>query len=100
MKIKNKESSLNEKMNEQEFCNWLALCNALKFINNTSVLTGKFVDEKDIHYREMINYINAVSGDIATCLREKGGVPFKYSLDISLKESLETEDLTYEFLNN
>ena len=99
MKIKNKESLLNEQMYEQEFCNWLALCNALKFINNTSILTGKFVDEKDIDYREMINYISAVSGDIATCLKEKGGVPFKYSLDTSLKESLETEDLTYEFLN-
>jgi len=107
MKTKNKESlsSVNYElmseydMSEQEFCNWLALCNALKFINNTSELTGKHVDEKDINYREMINYISAVSGDIATCLREKRGVPFKYNLDATLKESLEIEDLTYEFLN-
>lgn len=99
MKTENNESLLNDEMSEQEFCNWLALCNALKFINNTSELTGKVVDEKDIDYREMINYISTVSGDIATCLREKSGVPFKYSLDTSLKESLEIEDLTYEFLD-
>ena len=99
MKTKNNESSLNKEMSQQEFCNWLALCNALKFINNTSNLTGINVDEKDIDYREMINYINAVSGDISTLLKEKNGVPFKYSLDTSLKESLDTEDLTYEFLN-
>ena len=99
MKLRNKESLLNEEMSEQEFCNWLALCNALKFINNTSQLTGKFIDEKDIDYREMINYINTVSGDIATCLREKAGVPFKYSLDTSTKESLDIEDLNYEFLS-
>jgi hypothetical protein len=100
MKIKNNALYLNEEeMSEEEFCNWLALCNALKFINNTSELTGKFIDEKDIDYREMINYINTVSGDIATCLREKSGVPFKYSLDTSSTESLETEDLSYEFLS-
>ena len=99
MKTENNASLLNEEMSEQEFCNWLALCNALKFINNTSELTGKVVDEKDIDYREMINYISTVSGDIATCLREKSGVPFKYSLDTSTKESLEIEDLNYEFLD-
>jgi ethanolamine utilization protein EutA (predicted chaperonin) len=87
-------------MSEQEFCNWLALCNALKFINSTSELTGKIIDEKDIDYREMINYISTVSGDISTCLKEKQGVPFKYSLDTRLKESLEIEDLNYEFLDN
>jgi hypothetical protein len=87
-------------MSEQEFCNWLALCNALKFINSTSELTGKIIDEKDIDYREMINYISTVSGDISTCLKEKHGVPFKYSLDTRLKESLEIEDLNYEFLDN
>ena len=103
MKIKNNESLLldnSEEMSEQEFCNWLALCNALKFINNTSEISGKHIDEKDIDYREMINYISTVSGDISTCLKEKQGVPFKYSLDTSLKESLEIEDLSYEFLDN
>jgi hypothetical protein len=100
MKIKNNALYSNEEeMSKEEFCNWLALCNALKFINNTSQLTGKFIDEKDIDYREMINYINTVSGDIATCLREKAGVPFKYSLDTSTKESLDIEDLNYEFLS-
>jgi hypothetical protein len=103
MKTENNESQSSDnydEMSEQEFCNWLALCNALKFINNTSEISGKIVDEKDIDYREMINYINTVSGDISTCLKEKQGVPFKYSLDTSLKESLEIEDLSYEFLEN
>lgn len=108
MKAENNESQLLDNsniiseydMSDQEFCNWVALCNALKFINNTSELTGRHVDEKDIDYREMINYISTVSGDIATCLKEKHGVPFKYSLDTRLKESLEIEDLNYEFLDN
>ena len=108
MKIESNESQSSDNlpvvseqdMSDQEFCNWLALCNALKFINNTSEISGKHVDEKDIDYREMINYISTVSGDIATCLKEKQGVPFKYSLDTSLKESLEIEDLSYEFLDN
>lgn len=86
-------------MSEEEFCKWIALCNALKFINNTSDLTGKTIDEKDIDYREMNNYISTVSGDIGTCLKERGGVPFKYSLDISSKESLDIEELNYEFLD-
>jgi hypothetical protein len=102
MKTKNNESQStdnSEEMSEQEFCNWIALCNALKFINNTSEISGKHVNEKDFDYKEMINYINTVSGDISTCLKEKQGVPFKYSLDTRLKESLEIEDLTYEFLD-
>lgn len=82
----------------KERCNWIALCNALKFINHTSSTTGKKVDEKDIDYREMINYIESVSGDIETCLREKGGVPFKYSLVTNSEDSKEIEDLTYSFL--
>ena len=73
--------------------------NALKFINHTSTLTGKRIDEKDIDYREMINYIESVSGDIETCFREKGGVPFKYSLNMYLEDSKEITDLSYDFLN-
>lgn len=106
MKTENPESEYPEnnffdsrELSDDAFCKWVALCNALKFINNTSQLTGKHVDEKDIDYREMVNYISTVSGDIATCLKEKNGVPFKYSLDINTKESLEIEDLSYEFLD-
>jgi hypothetical protein len=91
--------SSEKEMTDEEFCNWIALCNALKFINNTSQLTGKCIKEKDIDYREMINYINTVSGDIHTCFKEKSGIPFKYNLDSYIKESLETEDLSYEFLS-
>lgn len=87
------------KMPMRECCNWIALCNALKFINHTSTLTGKRIDEKDIDYREMINYIESVSGDIETCFREKGGVPFKYSLNMYLEDSKEITDLSYDFLN-
>ncbi len=82
----------------QELSNWLALCNALKFINDKSRKCGVYVDEKDINYRELNNYIVSTSGDIATCLRETGGVPFKFSLSLENEESLDTNDLTFEFL--
>lgn len=85
-------------MSLQEVSNWMALCNALKFINNTCELTGKEVDEKDLDYREMLNYIGSVSGDISTCLKEKNGIPFKYSLNIDLEESSQINEVNYDFL--
>lgn len=88
-----------EEMELDEFSKWMALCNALKFINHTSQVSGIQVDEKDIAHGELINYINSVSGDIQTCLREKGGVPFKYSLISSQEEAVIADDLTYDFLD-
>ena len=107
MKVENIESIWSDKypikpaneMEMQELCNWVALCNALKFINNTSAVTGKIVNETDIVYKEMLTYIGAVSGDISTCLREADGVPFKYSLSGDSEESKQTDDLSYEFLD-
>jgi len=83
----------------EEMSKWMALCNGLKFINNTSATTGIEIDEKDISHNELLTYINDVSGDIRTCIKEKGGVPFKYSLSNNSDESKNTEDLTYDFLS-
>lgn len=85
-------------MNMQEFCNWFALCNALKFINNASKLTGRRIDETEIIYKDVMNYIEEVSGDIETCINEADGVPFKYSLSSRSEDSREVADLKYEFL--
>jgi hypothetical protein len=95
-----RSSNLVDCMNVQEVCNWMALCNALKFINHTCAITGKHVNEKDINYREMNNYISSVSGDMITCLREANGIPYKYSLSRRSEESLELSDISYEFLEN
>lgn len=85
-------------MSIDEASKWIALCNALKFINTTSQTTGVEIDEKDISHGELLTYINNVSGDIKTCILEKGGIPYKYSLKTEFEESVSTEDLTYEFL--
>lgn len=91
--------SLSKDMSLEELSNWMALCNALKFINNTSELTGKYVDEKDLNYREMLNYITSAGGDIKTCLLETKGIPLKYSLDVNLEESFDIDEVNYDFLD-
>lgn len=85
-------------MSLEEESKWVALCNALKFINTTSQLTGMVVEEKDISHGDLLTYINNVSGDIKTCVEQMGGIPFKYSLRGGTEESKNTEELTYEFL--
>lgn len=91
--------TLSNNMTVDEFCNWFALANALKFINNTSALTGKSIKEKDIDTRQMIEYVNSVSGDIKTCLETSGGIPHKYSL-VSSEDSLNTNELSYDQFSN
>lgn len=101
------ESKLSDKykilpasqMSLDEEAKWMALCNALKFINNTSQLTGVQIKEKDISHGDLLTYINNVSGDIKTCVETMGGIPFKYSLSSSTEESKNTEELSYEFLS-
>jgi hypothetical protein len=88
-----------EDMSVVELSRWFALCNALKFINQTSVLRNKRVLEKDIEYRKILEYIEDVGGDIKTCINATGGAPFKYSLSSNSEESWEVEDLNYEFLD-
>lgn len=85
-------------MSVDEEAKWIALCNALKFINHTSQTSGIVIKEKDIHHSDLLTYINNVSGDIKTCITEKGGVPFKYSLSSASEEAKITDELTYEFL--
>jgi hypothetical protein len=82
-----------------ELSNWFALCNALKFINQTSALRKQRVLEKDIDYRKILEYIEDAGGDIKTCIKATGGVPYKYSLSSTTEESWEIEDLDYEFLD-
>lgn len=85
-------------MSLEEMSRWYALLNALKFINHTSELTGIQVKEKDIDYREISTYIDSVGGDIETHIREIRGIPFKYSLTTEDEESLNLNDLKYEYL--
>lgn len=85
-------------MDRVEFSNWWALCNALKFINQTSQARNVTVMEKDIEYRGLLGYISSVSGDIQTCIKKVGGVPYKYSLLSDEDDSYNTNDLSYEFI--
>lgn len=88
-----------KQMDLKTFCNWFALCNALKFINNGCELSGKQVDENDLDYRGIINYVNSVGGDIMTCVKHTKGIPFKYSLNYNRIDDVEIEDISYEFLD-
>jgi len=103
MKQKQTESlsskEISKTMSTKHMCKWFALCNALKFINNTSSLTGKDVEEKDLDYRGIINYIDDVGGDIETCLTSQKGIPFKYSLFLAEDEEVNISDISYEFLD-
>lgn len=82
-------------MSLPEIANWFSLCNGIKFINNHSNAHDIPVDENDLDGRSILNYINSVSGDIQTSLKEKGGIPFKYSLDPNHEESKNVEELYY-----
>ena len=85
-------------MGTEEFSNWWAFCNALKFINYTSARTRKPIRERDIDCRTIINYVEDVGGDIATCLRETKGIPYKYALCSIGKEADDLQDLNYAHL--
>lgn len=89
----------SKEMDVKTFCNWFALCNALKFINSGCELSGKIIDENDLNYRGIINYIDCVGGDILTCVKTKKAIPFKYSLNCTKNDDLQIEDISYEFLD-
>lgn len=87
-----------KEMGTQEFSNWWAFCNALKFINYTSERIRKPIQERDIDCRGIINYVEEVGGDIATCIRETAGIPYKYALCSIGKEAEDLRDLDYAYM--
>ena len=82
-------------MTRKELCNWFAFCNALKFINLKEKETGEKIESINIDTRALTYYTHEVSGDIQTSLREKGGIPMKYSLDASIEEAKITDEIMY-----
>lgn len=92
-------SNPSKNMDLQTFCNWFALCNALKFINTGCELSGKHIDENDLNYRGMVNYIESVGGDIMTCVKTKKSIPLKYCLNCTKIDDIEINDISYEYLD-
>lgn len=84
-----------ERMSTKELCNWFAFCNALKFINLKEKETGSKISSQDIDTRAVTTYISEISGDISINLREKGGIPMKYSLDPTIEEAKDLEEIYY-----
>lgn len=97
LKINKEPMPLSSSMKESEFANWVAFCNALKFINLTSKKRNVEIEEKDLDYRAIMNYVDSVSGDIITSIKSRHAIPLKYSLNTYEEESRNTDELTYEF---
>lgn len=85
----------SEQMDFTEMCNWFSLINGLKFINNHANDNDIPVSEDDLDQRALMNYISSVSGDLQS-FKNKGGIPFKYSLDPTHEESKNIEEIYLE----
>lgn len=98
MKIKkdlNYSAKSSKQMTPEIRCKYFAFLNAIKFINIGSRKRGINPDSLELDSRMMKNYINAVEGDILSCLKQKGGIPMKYSLDCNHEEAQDFGELQY-----
>lgn len=84
-------------MNKTELCRWFAMMNMMKFINLGEKLCGVETIEESIPHNCLLKYVNEVSGDLEIYLKEFGGIPFKYSLDITHADSEIVEELDIAF---
>jgi hypothetical protein len=94
-RVESKSGKLKKasEMNDVELATWFAFCNALKFINLGENSYKESIEETDIPYSAISNYTQSVSGDLQQYLKIKKGVPLKYSLDVSMKESHKIDDV-------
>jgi hypothetical protein len=96
-KLSNKDNSLKSasEMSSAELSTWFAFCNGLKFINLGETSYKEEIQERDIPYSAILNYTQTVSGDIEQYLHSKGAIPMKYSLDSSVAEAHDIEEVTF-----
>lgn len=98
MKIKDNDKykiTPASEMKGEELSNWFAFCNAIKFINVFCKKKGINADSIELDSRELSKYIETTAGDILTNLREHGGVPLKYSLDMQSEECRDISEVQY-----
>jgi len=81
-----------KEMDNIELTKWFALMNALKYVNLGEDIYDQKIDAINAH-EGICKYVESVSGDMLTYLREWGGVPYKYSLDSSDEESKQIDEL-------
>lgn len=82
-------------MKGEELSNWFAFCNALKFFTVFCKKKGINPDSIELDSREVSKYVEVTAGDILTNLREHGGIPLKYSLDMQSEESKDITEVQY-----
>lgn len=82
-------------MSLEELTNWYSFMNAIKFVSIFCKKKGIDPDTIELDSREISKYIQTTSGDILTNLKERYGVPLKYSLDASCEEARSIEELQY-----
>lgn len=82
-------------MSAIELANWYAFCNAIKFIAIYSKKKHINPDLIELDSREMSRYVDKVSGDILTNLKERKGIPMKYSLDMHQEDAQNMEEVAY-----
>lgn len=98
MKLKktpNYKPTLSKDMTTAIMCRYYAFMNAVKFVACGAKRRGIDPDSVELDSRIMKKYIDTVEGDIVTCLKAKGGIPLKYSLDPSIEESQNVTELQY-----
>ena len=81
-------------MHDEEFCRWFAFMNMLKFSSHYARLKN-LPRDFDMPWKAQLNYIDDVSGDLLQQIREKKGVPHKYSLNSAHDDAIVFHDLEY-----
>lgn len=98
MKLKNNDNYHilpASEMSAQELSNWFAFCNAIKFITVFCKRKNINPDSIELDSRELSKYVEITSGDIYTSLKEKSGIPIKYSLEMDSEECRSVDEVQY-----
>lgn len=87
-------------MNTDELCRWFAFANAVKFtyLHDVQMFKRrktKKVKQSDLPWLKTTEYIDEVSGDFEKCLKEKGGIPLKYSLNLAEDDAKVASEIEY-----
>jgi len=87
-------------MSLTELTRWYAYMNAVKFAaaqEKRLLSQKKKLKNFDLPWIKTVEYIDDVAGDLALSLKEKGGIPYKYSLDLSDEDATNTNEIEYNY---
>ena len=81
-------------MSLTEMCRWFAFMNMVKF-STLYARKNNIPTDFDMPWTAQTKYIDEVAGDLEHYVKEKKGVPFKYSLNLAHDDAIITTELDH-----